>query len=152
MTTTVLRAGPPVLPSKEEAELARESSRLLAAFVGQKRAPRLKVIVGKEEITVPAAALRLLVDILAQMAEGNAVTIMPIHAELTTQQAADFLNVSRPYLVGLLERNEIPFRKVGAHRRVLFRDLAAYRDKNIASRRMALDELSARSAPPACSH
>jgi excisionase family DNA binding protein len=142
MTATVLRAGPPVLPSEEEVELARESSRLLAAFVGQKKAARLKVIVGKEEITVPVAALRLLVDILAQMAEGNAVTIMPIHAELTTQQAADFLNVSRPYLVGLLERNEIPFRKVGAHRRVLFRDLVGYRDKNIASRRMALDELS----------
>ena len=142
MTATALRAGPPVLPSEEEAELARKSSRLLAAFVGQKKATRLKVIVGKEEITVPVAALRLLVDILAQMAEGNAVTIMPIHAELTTQQAADFLNVSRPYLVGLLERNEIPFRKVGAHRRILFRDLVGYRDKNITSRRMALDELS----------
>lgn len=142
MTATALRASPPVLPSAEEAELARESSRLLATFVGQKKAARLKVIVGKEEIIVPVAALRLLVDILAQMAEGNAVTIMPIHAELTTQQAADFLNVSRPYLVGLLERNEIPFRKVGAHRRVLFRDLVGYRDKSIASRRVALDELS----------
>jgi excisionase family DNA binding protein len=121
---------------------ARESSRLLAAFVGKGKAARLRVVVGKEKITVPVAALRLLVDILAQMAEGNAVAIMPIHAELTTQQAADFLNVSRPHLVGLLEQNAIPFRKVGTHRRVLFKDLLAYREKSLASRRKALDELS----------
>jgi excisionase family DNA binding protein len=142
MTATALRGLPPALPSEEEAKLARESGRLLAAFVGQGKAVHLKVMVGKEEITVPVAALRLLVDILAQMAEGNAVTIMPIQAELTTQQAADFLNVSRPHLVGLLERNDIPFRKVGTHRRVPFKDLLAYREKSIASRRKALDELS----------
>jgi len=142
MTATALRSRPPVLPSEEESKLARESSRLLAAFVGKGGAARLKVVIGQEEITVPVAALRLLVDILAQMAEGNAVTIMPIHAELTTQQAADFLNVSRPHLVGLLERNEIPYRKVGTHRRVLFRDLLSYRGKSVASRRAALAELS----------
>ena len=142
MTATALRAVPPALPTEEEAKLARESSRLLAAFVGRGKAARLKVVVGKEEITVPVAALRLLVDILAQMAEGNAVTIMPIHAELTTQQAADFLNVSRPHLVGLLEQNAIPFRKVGTHRRILFKDLLAYRERSLASRRKALDELA----------
>ncbi|MGH8702174.1 MAG: excisionase family DNA-binding protein [Burkholderiales bacterium] len=142
MRATALRSLPPALPSAEEAKLARESSRLLAAFVGRGKAARLKVVIGKEEITVPVAALRLLVDILAQMAEGNAITIMPIHAELTTQQAADFLNVSRPHLVGLLERHEIPFRKVGTHRRVPFKDLLAYREQSLASRRKVLDELS----------
>lgn len=141
MTAAALSSSP-VLPSEEESKLARESSRLLAAFVGKGKAARLKVIIGKEQITVPVAALRLLVDVLAQMAEGNAVTIMPIHAELTTQQAADFLNVSRPYLVGLLESDEIPFRKVGSHRRVFFRDVLAYREKSNASRRAALAELS----------
>jgi len=142
MTAAALRAISPALPTEEEAKLARESSRLLAAFVGKGKAARLKIVVGKEEITVPVSALRLLVDILAQMAEGNAVTIMPIQAELTTQQAADFLNVSRPHFVGLLEQDAIPFRKVGTHRRVLFKDLLAYREKSLVSRRKALDELS----------
>ena len=133
---------PPALPTEQEAKLARESSRLLATCIGHGDTARLRVIDDKQDITVPVSALRLLVDILAQMAEGNAVTIMPIHAELTTQQAADFLNVSRPHLVGLLERNELAYRKVGTHRRILFKDLLEYQARSKVERKQALDELA----------
>lgn len=133
---------PPSLPTEQEVEIARESSRLLAACVGRGKAARLRVIDGKQEIEVPVSALRMLVDILAQMAEGNAVTIVPIHAELTTQQAADFLNVSRPHLVALLESNELPYRKVGTHRRIQFKDLLEYRSGTRVRSKQALAELS----------
>jgi excisionase family DNA binding protein len=133
----------PTLPTDSETKLARESSRLLAACIGHGETARLRVIDGDQDIIeVPVSALRLLVDILAQMAEGNAVTIMPIHAELTTQQAADFLNVSRPHLVSLLEQNELPYRKVGTHRRILFKDLLGYRERSRIDSREALDELT----------
>lgn len=143
MSTESLRSSAPTLPTESEARLAKESSRLLAACIGRGDTARLKVIDGTEEINVPVSALRMLVQILAQMAEGNGVTIMPVHAELTTQQAADFLNVSRPFVVGLIERNELPFRKVGTHRRVQFKDLLEYRNRTLTTSKQALAQLAA---------
>ena len=91
---------------------------------------------------MPASALRLLVDILVQMAEGNAVSVIPIRAELTTQEAAELLNVSRPHMVNLVESGEIPYRKVGSHRRILAKDVLAYKAKIDEARLKNLAELS----------
>jgi len=134
---------PPVVPDRRDADLARVSSRLLATCIGDGPTARLRVIDGDQEIIeVPVSALRMLVDILANMAEGNAVSIVPIHAVLTTQDAADFLGVSRPYLVGVLERGELPHHKAGTHRRVYFRDLLAYRTARMGQSQAALDALA----------
>lgn len=133
---------PLALPSAREAELARDSSRLLAACIGKGPTARLRVIDGDGEIEVPVSALRMLVDILAHMAEGHAISIVPTQAELTTQEAADFLGVSRPHLVSLVERGELPHHKVGTHRRIYFQDLMAYREQRMGRSKAALDALA----------
>jgi excisionase family DNA binding protein len=84
----------------------------------------------------------LLAQILGYLANGEGVNVMPDSAELTTQQAAEFLNVSRPYLIKLLETEQIPFRRVGTHRRIRFRDLRLYRSRDDMERRQAADELT----------
>ena len=132
----------PVEPTEDEARLASESSRQLARY--SQRDLKIRIAGKKEEtITLPAPAVRLLVRLLSEMASGNAVALVPVHAELTTQQAADALGVSRPFLVKLLDEGKIPSRKVGTHRRVLFSDLLAYRQRVDQNRLKALDELAA---------
>jgi len=137
-----------VTPTPDEAILAQESSRRLAHFVSAKRKKPLQLrlqpeAAPEETVSIPESAFRLLNEILTQMAKGNAVTLIPVHAELTTQQAADILNVSRPFLVEQLEKNVIPYRKVGTHRRILFKDLMQYKEAMDRNRLKALDELAA---------
>mgnify|MGYP001025035859 FL=1 len=134
-----------VPPSREEVELARASGQRLAplARLGRPLTLRVRDAGQEETIELPAGAVRLLVEILADMASGRAVTIVPQNAELTTQQAADFLNVSRPFLIQLLEEKKIPYRKVGTHRRVRFKDVLRYKEAIDAERRKVLDALAA---------
>jgi excisionase family DNA binding protein len=143
MATAALTSVP---PSKEDIELARTSGQRLAPIARRGRPLILRVRdAGQKEETIelPAGAVKLLQAILEDMASGRAVTIVPQNAELTTQQAADLLNVSRPFLVEQLEKATIPFRKVGTHRRILFQDLMAYKRSVDQSRLKALDALSA---------
>jgi excisionase family DNA binding protein len=136
----------PFIPTEVDSTLSEQSSRVLASHIHPKtQTQRLKVIEedgSEQEVVIPAAAFHLLVDILSQMAQGNAVSLIPIHAELTSQEAADMLNVSRPYFVKLLDSGEIPCRKVGRHRRVLYADLMEYKQRTDHQRMVALDKLA----------
>ncbi len=105
---------------------------------------RVALITGQAtEIQLPPQAVEAVTKVLEQLAKGKEVTVTTKPVEMTTQQAADFLRVSRPFLIGLLEKGEIPFRKVGAHRRVLFADLQTYKDTIDAKRFEVLEELVA---------
>lgn len=137
----------PHLPTEAETLLARESASALSIHMSSRNTPQSIVIIDRagerQTVELPPAVYQLLLDALAEIASGNAVTLLPVHAELTTQEAADLLNVSRPYLVKLLDDGQIPHRKVGRHRRVLYRDMLDYKQRTDAQRRDALDELAA---------
>lgn len=96
----------------------------------------------EDTLTLPRPVLDMLTGILSAIVAGKGVQVMPYDAELTTQQAADFLNVSRPYLIKLLETDQIEYRRVGKHRRIRFDKLVAYKAGDDAERREAADELS----------
>ncbi len=132
------------LPTDQEVEEAKLSSRTLSKYAD---ADRVQLSIKgsnnqSDELVLPGHALQLLLDVLSEMSRGNAIGIMPIHAELSTQDAANILNVSRPFLVGLLEKGEIDFHKVGTHRRVLAKDVIAYKQQIDAKRVSALDKLT----------
>jgi excisionase family DNA binding protein len=136
-----------VSPTAADTELARESSELLAKRkIGRKSSIRLQLFDNGKEVetvAVPASAVRLFLNLLTEMSQGNAVTLIPTHAELTTQQAADLLNVSRPYMAKLLDEGKIPGRMVGKYRRVRLDDLLAFKQKDDEARAKILDQLTA---------
>jgi excisionase family DNA binding protein len=134
-------------PSPGDAALAKESSREIARLIASEGDTPIRLVVKlgpqETEISIPASALQLLGSMLTEFAKGNAITMFPVHAELTTQQAADLLGVSRPFLVEQLEKGDLQFRKVGTHRRVLYKDLMEYKQSMDRKRHETLDELAA---------
>ena len=133
----------PLMPTGEDIRLAKQSGRVLAAQLG--KPTRLRLVNDDQEsevIVLPDSAMRLFVDMLGHMARGDAVMLVALTAELTTQRAADLLNVSRPFLVRLLEQGEIPYHMVGTHRRVRASDLMAYKERIDKQRMTVLDELA----------
>lgn len=133
------------LPLPAEVEEAKVSSRTLAKYTDVERV-QLSLTGSngeKDDLILPGHTLQLLLDVLSEISKGNAISLIPHHQEVSTQEAANLLNVSRPFLVKLLEQNDIPFRKVGAHRRVLLRDVLAYKERIDQQRSQALDDLAA---------
>jgi excisionase family DNA binding protein len=146
MEVIMTHTQPGVFPTTEESELARESSRQISAYLNTNAETQLIEIKGEDGLShpvqLPVSALRLFVDILTELGDGNIVNIVPIHAELTSQEAADILNVSRPFLIKLLDESKIPHRMVGTHRRVLYSDVIQYKKSIDEQRQRALKNLA----------
>jgi excisionase family DNA binding protein len=137
------------LPNAGEKAAANQLRKILAAkVVAGEEGARLGVFDdGKRlDITLTPALSGLLMELLRHVGSGQAVTLVPVSQMLTTQQAADILNVSRPFFIGLLEGHEIPFELVGRHRRVKADDLFEYKARRDEKRRNALSDLAAMDA------
>jgi excisionase family DNA binding protein len=135
----------PAIPSDQDAVWARELSRALEQHDAGPKVLRVQIAAGQEVTTLdlPPVVARLLMNILKETAAGHAVTLVPFEAEITTQQAAALLNVSRPYVVGMIDKGTLPARMVGNQRRLPLKDVLAYKDDNRAKRRQTLRELAA---------
>ena len=131
-------------PSAQDASLARVSGQNLSRFARSQKPLSLKVKEAGQEhsIELPAGAVAVLMEVLEAMAAGRGVTLIPENAELTTVEAASILNVSRPYLIKLLEEKVIPHRLVGKHRRILIDDVMAYKERIDAAREDVLAQLT----------
>ena len=132
-------------PTESDADLARTASSKIIHLVREQKPQTVHLTFadGQVSIVLPIGSLEMFNSILEAIAAGHGVLIIPQHAELTTMEAADVLNVSRPYLIKLLEAGEIPYHKVGRHRRIRMEDVLTYK-KNIDSAREAiLDQMVA---------
>lgn len=131
-------------PNSDDIDLARASAAVLTRLLQDLPDDhRANIKMGGQDLIVPRQAVELLKDILASMSAGKGISIVPSSSELTTQQAADFLNVSRPYLIGLLEQGAINYTQVGTHRRIRFDDLLAYKQQMVNKSKSAMDDLMA---------
>jgi excisionase family DNA binding protein len=129
-----------VLPPEDLSRLVR-----FARGLADARAPAVARLIGPDgsEIEVPEELYGVLRDVVEALSPGLAISIAPHNTMLTTQEAADLLNISRPTLVRLLPDGEIPYTMRGRHRRVLLRDVLAYQERTRTERRQALDQMAA---------
>jgi excisionase family DNA binding protein len=142
---SVRRMNPISALPKERSDVAA-LRRMLDAAAHVPTAPRCELRGPKgETISLPASVFYLLKQVVDVMAQGDAITIVPVGRELTTQQAADLLNVSRQYLVRLLDDQKVPFRRTGKHRRLKIEDVLAFKADRDGDRKAALDKLAAMS-------
>lgn len=127
-----------------DAAIARSTYEALSRYGGMDRPLKLRVGDSEQEqaVDLPAGAVDLLMHVLEAMATGQGVTLIPDSAELTTVQAADILNVSRPFLIKLLDQKAIPHRKVGTHRRIRMDDVMAYKNAIDREREQVLEQLA----------
>jgi excisionase family DNA binding protein len=144
-TAEQIRRMEPVAPPPGERDAVKTLSHLLDQAAKQADDGRGCRLIGPlgEQIELPASIFYILERVAEVMAHGDAVTVVPVGQELTTQQAANLLNVSRQFLVGLLESGEIPFTKSGSHRRLRFQDVLAFKQNRAKERKTALDNLAA---------
>ncbi|QES50329.1 DNA-binding protein [Streptomyces venezuelae] len=143
MTKTDIR--PVTIPPEQTASTNRALQRVRSYLEAHKDRREITVTVEDgepEQLTLPREAVELLAGLLAHLGAGRGVSVVPADAELTTQQAADMLNVSRPFLVGLLNAGEIEYRHVGTHRRIKASSLMEYKQQDDLRRRTAADELT----------
>lgn len=127
-------------PALQRMEGIFNETRDTTAF--NRRSSLPKLVYGDEEIEIPLSVFRVLRQVVYHMMHGRAISIVPVGRELTTQQAADILNVSRPYMVSLLEEGKIPFTKVGTHRRIKFSELMEYKKRRDSERKRGLAEIA----------
>ncbi len=139
---------PPVL-NDHEAAMTKAAQRCLMAALDHSRARAIAVVdetggtEGAPILELPPAALRLIAQVLGAMGDQRPIMIVPRNLELTTVEAANFLNVSRPFVIKEIEAGRLKHRKVGTHRRIAHSDLLEYRDRMRGTQREALDELAA---------
>jgi excisionase family DNA binding protein len=138
-----MRLEKPVVP--EEADI-RQATKAFSLLKNEPTAEHYVLASSTgNKVELSPAAFNLLLNVLQEMSHGNAVLVVPIHAELTTQEAATKMNVSRPYLIKLLEEGKIRFQLKGKHRRILFKDLMEYKQKTAKASYDALSKLAAES-------
>jgi excisionase family DNA binding protein len=130
-----------IQPASSEAGRFNELRDQVDALFGGAQKPHLLGADG-QSIELPDSALEALRVIIETMANGQLITLVPHDKELTSQEAADILHVSRPHLIKLLDRGELPVHRVGTHRRIKIEDVLAYRARRDAERAAALGELA----------